>query len=808
VKEQKDKKAKKSPVIRVVKWVAVFGVVLILLLIFILPMVVSSESGRKFILARINPVIEGQVDFSDLSMGWRKGIILKDFRFGDEAQGIAVSVKRVSTRPYYGALLAGNLRLGETIIDTPDIEITLPEPSEQEASKTQGSGKNKSSSTTPSLGEIDLVVKNGHLKVSQAKAERVELAKINVKLHLKSLGQRSDFDLSLEVIHQEKASKIRAVGEITPDKKAGWSLDGLSGNLDIEVDRLDLNALEPLLALAGHEIETQGHLSVQLKSKIEKGQLNNLAGKISGEALEVSLANGQGDRFSGEALEIELETLDQNGKKILSGQASLVGLQGHFKKKDFAISEPVKARVQAGLDESGINVNLLEVTSGFGKIHCTGTRKHLDYDAQINLARLQKQLGAFIETGSYSAAGELLSKGSLSFEDKQGVHLASDATEIKHLKIVKEGQEPFEQEHLALTFDAKINPDEQNIELQIISSQMKIQGNVTQQIGEATTQLKGRVNCEYDWQEVMAAAGPYVPEGLSLEGKQKDQLHFSSTFPTDQPDELVANLESKIKLGFAQAHYMGLDFEATELNLQVDKGLLDIEPLTTTVNGGQINLAGQADLSQEPPFFKISKPIDLIKDVQINQETTEKLLTYMNPIFADAINVKGVANLHCEKLAIPLGQKKGSHPEMIGTLSITQMQMQASDLLGQILAVTGTSPHGQNMTIHPTRFILRNGSLSYDDMQIDIGNTPIHFKGTIGIEDKRLAMTVTLPYSQKGRTSNIVLPLRGTITKPELDLEKLLEHQLEDQLKKQLGDYLKDDELGEKVLEGLGELFK
>ena len=663
------------------------------------------------------------------------------------------------------------------------------------------------------------------------------------------------------------------------------------------MDELDINSLEPLFALAGIEIHTQGYVSVLVKSDIRQGHMNHLTGKINGKALEITGPNWDGDKFQSDALDIDVElsgteslinidrfelhsdwieatasgaapmtfdsledilkpdsvydlkcvfecdmatalsqmprafgvrdgmeitsgrlsshlqTLNKNGHKILSGQASLAGLQGSIEDKTIVLSEPVSAVVEVSSNKSGINVDRLDVASAFARIHCTGTSERLDYDAEIDLSGLQGELGEFVETGPYSVAGEFLSQGSVTIDEKEiaatSYHLVSKATEIKHLKISRPDQKPFEQDQMTVAFDAKIDPAKHVVTLQIVSPEMTIHGDLQQMIDEKTTRLEGNVACDYDWETVIAAASPFLPEGLTLEGNQKDTIRFSSSFPTGQTDELLANLNTEGKLGFAKAHYMGLDFGATEMNLQVQKGLLEITPFTTTVNNGLLNLAGGADFRQKPLLFKIARPIDLVKDIQINQETTEKLLSYVNPIFADAVNVAGVANFHCEQLAIPLGDGADNELEVIGTISISQLQLQASDLLGKILAAAGSSVQGQEMTVHPTRLVLQNGFLQYEDMQIDVGDTPLHFQGVIGVKDNSLNMTVTLPYSKKKEGKSISLPLRGTIKKPELDLDKLFEQQLKEQLHKQLGDKIEiDDELGEKILEGLGELFK
>jgi len=183
--------------------------------------------------------------------------------------------------------------------------------------------------------------------------------------------------------------------------------------------------------------------------------------------------------------------------------------------------------------------------------------------------------------------------------------------------------------------------------------------------------------------------------------------------------------------------------------------------------------------------LKTTEPIQIVKDIQINNEMARKLLKYVNPVFANAVNVSGVANFHCERLAIPLDKVNKNDIEVIGTISVNKMLLEGSDFLGQMLSLAGGNVRGQDCTIHPTRFALQNGLLQYEDMQLDIGDNPVNFKGSLGL-DKRLDMTVTLPYTMGGRTARvgeeksgerISLPLRGTIDKPELDLGKLFEEQ-------------------------------
>ena len=124
---------------------------------------------------------------------------------------------------------------------------------------------------------------------------------------------------------------------------------------------------------------------------------------------------------------------------------------------------------------------------------------------------------------------------------------------------------------------------------------------------------------------------------------------------------------------------------------------------------------------------------------------------------------------------------------MTGTISADNVLVEASGLLDEIFKATGQSLRGQRLTIRPTNLSLQNGIVRYDNMQIDVGDNPLSFGGAIGL-DQSLDMTVTLPWTFKGRTARvdkegqagqrIGVPLTGTISSPKLDLKKFLQEQL------------------------------
>ena len=102
---------------RIVKW-SLLAVFLLLAAIFLgAPMVVSSGGFRDFLLAKINKSVEGRTDFSDLSVGWLKGVRVEDLSYDDNAGQLSVKVKKIHTKPHYAKLIGGNLSFGKTTID-------------------------------------------------------------------------------------------------------------------------------------------------------------------------------------------------------------------------------------------------------------------------------------------------------------------------------------------------------------------------------------------------------------------------------------------------------------------------------------------------------------------------------------------------------------------------------------------------------------------------------------------------------------------------------------------------------------------
>ncbi len=499
------------------------------------------------------------------------------------------------------------------------------------------------------------------------------------------------------------------------------------------------------------------------------------------------------------------------GEKITGVTGTLAAQQLVLASDGNSVSEPqINVNFTAGLDRQQVlAIENLTANAGFGTLGIKNgiipmaagaptpmslvlTADNVDLN---KLARYDVLVGALPK--GLTVAG--IAQSRVNVEKKENVyHLSSTATRIQNLQVVSRGKPPFQQPEVTASFDVFADPNQKTINIErllVESPQIKIQkGRFTRTRQGTTVKAQGALDGQFDWAAVAPLMSTFVPGQLSITGQRPVAINFTSVYPANEPTGLLAHLNGQGSLGFDRAAYLGFDFGTTQLDLRAQDGLMTIGPVSTAVNNGKFNFTGNANFRQPPGTLATPAPLHLVQGVQINEQTARTLLKYVNPIFADAVEVSGTANFDVRQLAIPLSADARTRAEMNGTIWIDKMQLGASGILNQIFAIAKQSIRGQILTMHPTVLVLQKGVLRYDDMQIDIGQNPVNFRGSIGL-DGALNMTIVLPYTLEGRlvrvgqvqaADRIAVPLTGTLSKPKLNLEKLLELQLKGQIQRGL----------------------
>ncbi|MHC4782651.1 MAG: hypothetical protein ACYTE0_06290 [Planctomycetota bacterium] len=395
--------------------------------------------------------------------------------------------------------------------------------------------------------------------------------------------------------------------------------------------------------------------------------------------------------------------------------------------------------------------------------------------------------------GEVSIAGALSARGRAEMTDGQ-VRLVSENSKIEKLQISVPDSEPFVQDQVMLDADILMDMGEKTIDIRSLNLQGSqgetliniTKGAVKKKVGNAQTQLSGHIEAEYDWQVLSAFASAYLPEGLSVEGKRKDAFSFTSDYPVDTPEAMTANLSADAAVGFDSAEYQGLDFGPTELNMTIRKGVLDFSIPEMTVNEGAFRFAGTVDLNEASKILRLKEPMQVMDAIHINEQMTNTMLKYLNPLFANQSDVSGFASLTCDALEIPFDMDEEEKIVVDGVIQMDTVRLKATGAVGDILAQTNNKSE-LDARLLPSRILLRDGVMRYDEMEFHLDAYPTGFAGKIYL-DKRLDMQVFVPYKfdverlrfptvkiGEDLSDRLPLPVDGTVDDPQVRLDKLFD---------------------------------
>jgi hypothetical protein len=565
------------------------------------------------------------------------------------------------------------------------------------------------------------------------------------------------------------------------------------------IDQLDLNS-------SFAQVQAQGNADrIEHKASVDLQKLQSELGRF------VDL---KGYRFGGRLSSNGTVVMTQD-KKVFQGAAQIEQLQ-LTDPNNVTASEP-KAQIQYAMDlgTQELLVRSFQVDSGILALQAKDAAVPLDLQhakpvtfavmlSKVDLDKARQWLVALDYVEPNMVLGGIVSSPMQVTFDAAGVAVSSDQTRIQGLRYGPKGKSVYEPNVVNATFKFKretatgaIEAD-CHIQAPVTGQPMDLSSADVQYKSTAqTTSIQGKAQYGYDLARLTPVLASVLPQDMTMAGKRQKTVEFSTQYPTAKPDQLLAHLNAKAGAGFDSAGYLGLDVGTTDPNAVVENGLLKLMPFTSSANQGQVSFGCNVDLTKSPMVFTIPRPMQVAKDVQITPAMTTKVLRYVNPFFADAANASGRVSFMCDRLVVPAAGAGLSTLDVEGTISMDNVVIGGSDLLGKILLVFGQRNQLAHLAIHPTHFVVKDGVLRYDNMQIDVDDHPITFSGSIGPNEK-LNMTVTLPVTFQGKAARtgqagdrVAIPLLGTIRRPQLDVQKLIQGQLQEQVLKGLGGLLK-----------------
>ena len=409
---------------KTVKWIVLISAGVVLLIFFGIPLFLSSAGGTGFLLGKINAVVDGQVAMDDFSMGWFKGVKLRNLSYADSTGNTSVQVQRIETHPQYLSLLGGKVNLGKTVIDSPQVHLKV---SSSKTPAAPADGSERLSKPTPvtsadapppvfPVNQIDLELINGNATVEllDGTSQTVAFTNIASTVQFDQEANTGAVDMAMTV---DDSASVSANGNVKTDKK-GWTVK--AGDFDVKISKLQLGSLKPLLAMAGQEMELTGELNADAKISLE----DNAVKQLKADVKMTDLIQGTGeDRI--------------------------------------VFDQPVTVQADISAEGETIRIEQAKVQSQFCNVDCSGTTESLTYSIDADLARTQQFVGQFV-TVPMSMVGALSAKGKAAMTDETTT-VAGSGT-IKNLQI-QQNDVKTPMTDIQLDFDCAMNSAQEQLKI-------------------------------------------------------------------------------------------------------------------------------------------------------------------------------------------------------------------------------------------------------------------------------------------------------------------------------------------------------
>jgi hypothetical protein len=570
-KEQQEHGGRKKRKSKIWFWILGGAALLILIIFFAVPLFLSSAAGRSLVVSQINQSVDGQVQMDDLSVGWFRGVHLRNVTFDDDQGNTSVQVERIETQPQLTALLGGRVKLGKTVIENPRVYLRVPPPEARaaEAAREERTETRRDGRPQLPVNQIDLEVVDGQatIEIAGQPEQRVSFTNIASNVTL-SPGKASTMAFSMQVQDGQTQGTVQAQGTVDADQR-DWTIK--DGRFNVKIANLQLGSLKPLFALAGQPMDMEGELNADAAVQMANNELQN----VSANAVITNFAQGTGDQRT-------------------------------------AFEQPIRVTAQAGQVGDAIRIDQLNVQSGFFTVDTSGDMNNLRYTVQANLAETQKFAGQFADMGGLVMQGRLNVSGTVSLTD-DAISVTSQGA-AQQLRLTREGvQTPVTDAQLNLegvylrtaevlrVASANITSTPATIQVSNLAYPLAR----TDEVQPISLNARAQVDLAQAWPFVQVFAE--TPEGMAVAGRMNAGVQISSQGSQVRvltEDAAITNL--RISQPDAEA------FTQERVSLQADV-LLDTEEKTIDVR--TLNLRG----TQGQQLIEVTKGT---VDRTVSQDTT------------------------------------------------------------------------------------------------------------------------------------------------------------------------------------------
>ena len=300
-------------------------------------------------------------------------------------------------------------------------------------------------------------------------------------------------------------------------------------------------------------------------------------------------------------------------------------------------------------------------------------------------------------------------------------------------------------------------------------------GSLSDPQGSRRLDLKGTLSPR--WDAVNSWLTTNVEPGAVIMGRA-EPFQIEGNLGTDWK----TTLRGALGIGIDSAGLYGMLLGPTTLTLRAKDGRLLIDPIDTTLNGGRLHLEPeiQRDDSKGRGSAIVLRQGSSLKDAQINDQVSKRVLAFVAPVLDNATRVNGRISAEIDEAVFPIGADRAKGPTVEGDVMFQDVQFLPGPLFNQLLAIAGRSDRPLLTLNDPVAFSIADRRITQSGLKVPIGAlVDIEVEGWVDFDRNMNLVTSVpiLPNALAGRPilgelagdARIKIPIRGTLKAPEID---------------------------------------
>ncbi|MHC5536972.1 hypothetical protein ACYOEI_01705, partial [Singulisphaera rosea] len=228
----------------------------------------------------------------------------------------------------------------------------------------------------------------------------------------------------------------------------------------------------------------------------------------------------------------------------------------------------------------------------------------------------------------------------------------------------------------------------------------------------------------------------------------------------------------------------GLHVGKTPIVVRSRQGLLSIDPIDTTLNGGRLRLEPEVKFEEDGRTSLRLGSSSMIKDAEINDEVSRRFLSYVAPVLDRATRAHGRVSVNLTEAVFPLGGESKETASVEGQVQFQEVEFAPGPLADQLLALIGREDRPTLKLDAPVSLSIADRRVYQQGFSLPLGKlTHVELEGWVDF-DRKVNLTASVPLTpamvgNRPLLGNVLdgtrvrVPIRGTLQKPEIDREAL-----------------------------------